>query len=79
MAPRKEKTVGYRDYYARINGEIYRYHVWKDEGLISPETLEMQANFICWIHDTWQYDEVELCPNFKKKYGNCFLKDTLAD
>lgn len=79
MAPRTVKTVGYRDYYARINGEIYRYHVWKDEGLISPETLEMQANFICWIHDTWQYDEVELCPNFKKKYGNCFLKDTLAD
>jgi hypothetical protein len=57
MAPRKEKTVGYRDYYVQIDKQIYRYRV-NETGMATPDWIESHDWFIRWIHTEWQYDEV---------------------
>lgn len=58
MAPCKEKTVGYRDYYAWWGASVVR-RTLRDVGA-TPRSVERNGSFIRWIHDTWQYDEVEL-------------------
>lgn len=59
MAPRKEKTVGYRSYYAWWLGKVWRFIVM-DTDHFTPESIERDQGFIRWIDSEWQYDEVEL-------------------
>lgn len=58
MAPRTVKTMGYRDYYAWWGASVVR-RTLRDVGA-TPRSVERNGSFIRWIHDTWQYDEVEL-------------------
>lgn len=60
MAPRKERTVGYRDYYMRMNGILYRGHTLEGHGYSSIKRIEANSGFVRWIDTEWQYDEVEL-------------------
>lgn len=60
MESRKEKTVGYRDYYCREGSQLVRSYALEGDGRFPPVWIESGENFIRWVHDTWQYDEVEI-------------------
>lgn len=60
MAPRKEKTVGYRVYYRRAAGRgcVLKDVAWED--FANLKCIEQTPGFLRWIDTEWQYDEVEL-------------------
>lgn len=59
MAPRKEKTGGYRDCYFRRGERLTKYTAYEGN-FITPKSIECSEGFIRWIHTEWQYDEVEI-------------------
>ena len=59
MAPRKEKTVGYRAYYYTSKKHIYKAIVYESQAYTTT-TVENNPDFLRWIDTEWQYDEVEL-------------------
>ena len=60
MAPRKEKTVGYRAYYRKVAGygAVFKDVAW--EYYISLKVVEQTPGFVRWIDTDWQHDEVLL-------------------
>lgn len=58
MAPRKVRTRGYRSYFCQFGQDIVRLNTLDIAGEI--QLAESNLGFIRWVHDTWQYDEVEL-------------------
>ncbi len=60
MAPRTEKTVGYRAYYRRAAGRgcVLKDVAWED--FANLEGIEQAPEFIRWVHTAWQYDPIEI-------------------
>lgn len=60
MAPRKERTSGYRAFYTYADGKLIRSCAWESCTHFTPQWSEEREGFVRWIHHEWQYDEVDI-------------------
>ena len=59
LKPEQKKTVGYRRYYEKVEGQVWLWLCIENSDMRNPEEIERSEHFIRWVDKEFQYDVVE--------------------